>query len=56
MVMETLSWLVTKANEVGFVEGIHINSSRSEDILISHLLFANDILISCKPMTVNWVI
>jgi len=49
LVMETLSRLICKAIEVGFLEGIHINSSRSEDMWVSHLLFANDTLIFCKP-------
>ena len=48
-VMETLSRLITKANEVGFLEGIYINSCSLEDVLISHLLFADDTLIFCKP-------
>ena len=34
---------------MGFLEGILINGSRSEDTLISHLLFADDTLIFCKP-------
>jgi len=42
LIMETLSRLIFQANEAGFLEGIHINSSHSEDVLISHLLFANE--------------
>jgi len=49
LVMETLSRLIMKATKVGFLEGIHINGSRSEDTLISHLLFADDTLVFCKP-------
>jgi len=49
LVMETLSRLICKATEVGFLEVIHINSSRSEDMWVSHLLFADDTLIFCKP-------
>jgi len=30
---------------VGFLEGIHINGSRLDDVLVSHLLFAGDTLI-----------
>jgi len=48
-VIETLSRLIIKAIEVGFLEGIHINGSRAEDVLVSHLLFAGDTLIFCKP-------
>ena len=49
LVMETLSRLIIKATEVGFLKGIHINGSRSDDVLVSHLLFADDTLIFCKP-------
>ena len=49
LVMETLSRLICKATEVGFLEGIHINNSRSEGMWVSHLLFADDTLIFCKP-------
>ena len=49
LVMEVLIRLIIKAAEVGFLEGIRINGSRSEDILISHLLFTDDTLIFCKP-------
>jgi len=48
-VMEILSRLIIKANEVEFLEGTHINSSHLEDVLISHFLFVNDTLIFCKP-------
>ena len=30
---------------MGFLEGIHINGSRLDDVLVSHLLFAGDTLI-----------
>ena len=48
-VMEALSRLIIEANGVGFLEGIHINSSRLEDVLITHLLFVDDTLIFGKP-------
>jgi len=41
--------LIIKANEVGFLQDIHINVSRLEDALISYLLFADGTLIFCKP-------
>jgi len=41
--------LVFKAVEEGFLDGVHISNSRSEGVLISHLLFADDALIFCKP-------
>ena len=47
--METLSGLIIEAAELGFLEVIHINGSCSKDILISHLLFAEDTLNFCKP-------
>ena len=47
--IETLSKLIIKATEVGFLEGIHINGSLSDDVLVSRWLFANDTLIFCKP-------
>ena len=48
-VMETLSRLIIKAIKVGFLEGIHFNGSRSDDMRVSHLLFADDTLIFFKP-------
>jgi len=48
LVMDTLSRLIIKAIKVGFLKGTHINDSRSEDILISHLLFADDTSMFCK--------
>ena len=46
--METLSKLIIKATKGRFLEGIHINGSWQEDILISHLLFDDDTLIFYK--------
>ena len=48
-VMEALSKLVFKAVEEGFLDGVHISNSRSKGVLISHLLFADNTLIFCKP-------
>jgi len=47
--MEALSKLVLKAVEEGFLEGVKISNSRSEGVLISHFLFADDTLFFCKP-------
>ena len=47
--METLSRLIIKANEVGFLEGNYINGSQLDEVLVSHLLLTDDILIFCKP-------
>jgi len=49
LVMETLSRLIIKANEVGFLEGNYINGSQLDEVLVSHLLLTDDILIFCKP-------
>jgi len=45
LVMETLSILVNKAIGAGFLEAFRINNARSESMLISHLLFADDTLL-----------
>ena len=34
---------------MGALEGIHVNGARSYDTGVSHLLFADDTLIFCKP-------
>ena len=49
LVMETLSKLVFKAGEEGFLNGFRISNPHSEGLLISHLLFADDTLVFCKP-------
>jgi len=47
--MESLSRLIIKATAVGVLEGIHINGACSNGTWASHLLFADDTLIFCKP-------
>jgi len=42
LVMETLSRLVNKAIEAGFLEGFQTTNAWSESLLISHLLFADN--------------
>jgi len=49
LVMDTLSRLVIKAGEEGFLNGFHISNPHSEGLLMSHLLFADDTLVFCKP-------
>jgi len=51
--MESLSKLVIKAVEEGFLDDFLISNPRYEDLLISHLLFADDTLIFCKPNESN---
>ena len=47
--MEALSKLLYKACEAGLLEGFHVGIHRSRDLLVSHLLFADDTLIFCRP-------
>ena len=49
LLMETLSRLITKASDVGSLEGVLISGSHSNDTRVIHLLFADDTLIFCKP-------
>jgi len=49
LAIETLSRLIIKANEVRFLEGLHIKGSSSKDLSISHLLFVDYTLTFCKP-------
>jgi len=46
--MEAVSKLVFKAVEDGFLDGVQFSNSRSEDVLISHLLFDDDTLFSAS--------
>jgi len=45
----TLSKLIIKEVEEGFLIGFHISNPHSKGLLISHLLFADDNLVFCKP-------
>ena len=38
-----------KACEVGLLEGFQVGSARSRGLLVSHLQFADDTLIMCRP-------
>ena len=49
LVMESLSKLINKACEMSLLKGFHAGNSHSPDFLVSHLLFANDTLIFCRP-------
>ena len=53
IVMETLNKLVINTVEEGFLDGMHISNSRSEGVLISHLLLADNTLIFCRPVKSN---
>jgi len=45
MVMEAPSKLVNKTCEVGLLEVFHVGNSQFDGLLVSHLLFDEDILI-----------
>ena len=47
--METLSRLVINAGEEGFLNDFHITNPHFEGLMISHLLFADDTVVFCKP-------
>ena len=47
--METLSRLIFKAGEEGFLNDFHITNPHFEGLMLSHLLFADDTLVFCKP-------
>ena len=47
--MKAFSKLVYKACEAGLIGGFQVGNHRSRDLLVSHLLFANDTLIFCRP-------
>ena len=51
--METLSRLVNKAIDAGFLEGFPITNAWSESMLSSHLLFVDDPLFFYKPNESN---
>ena len=55
LVMETLSKLVIKAGEEGFLNDFRISNPHSEGLLISHLLFADDTVFFASRMKVIWV-
>ena len=44
---------MNKVIDAGFLEGFQITNARSESMLISHSLFADDALFFCKPYESN---
>ena len=46
--METLSCLLNRATVGNFLSGIKINDGRGEELVISHLLYADDTLLFCR--------
>ena len=49
LVMETLSRLIFTAGEEGFLNDFHITNPYSKGLMLSHLFFADDTLVFCKP-------
>lgn len=47
--MEALSWLIKRAVAGGYPEGWKIGTRGIEGQAVTHLLFADDALIFCKP-------
>ena len=50
MAMEVFSASIKRAVEGDFLSGCRVKGRSEEGILISHLLFANDTLVFCKPL------
>ena len=40
---------MNKTCEGGLLEGFHVGNSRSDGLLVSHFLFADDTLMFCRP-------
>jgi len=53
LVMETLTRLVNKAIDMGFLEGFQVTNAWSKSMLIFYLLFVDDTLFFCKPYASN---
>ena len=46
--METLSCLLNRATDENYLSGVKIADGRGEELVISHLLYADDTLLFCK--------
>ena len=46
--MEAYSGLIAKAEEGGFITGFKVVGRDGEGVHVSHLLFADDILLFCE--------
>ena len=60
LVMETLSCILSKAKEGGYIDGFLVKGRNGLGVGVSHLLFANDSLILCdankgKLEHLSWV-
>ena len=47
LIMEAFSNLISRVEEKGFIRGFKV-MGRREGVLVSHLLFADDILLFCE--------
>jgi hypothetical protein len=47
LMMEILSKMLKQAKGYGFIRGFKVNGSRTEDVCISHLLYADDTMLMC---------
>ena len=47
--MEALSCLIAKAVEGGFLSGCRIGGREGDGLTVSHLLYADDTILFCKP-------
>jgi hypothetical protein len=47
LIMEVLSRLLKKTEEWGFIHGFQVGAARGESLGVSHLLDANDTILSC---------
>jgi hypothetical protein len=47
--MEALSRMLSATVESGLLSGFSVGSRNQEEMIVSHLLFANDALLFCEP-------
>ena len=45
--METLSYLLSRAKECGFINGFLVGRRHDAGVEVSHLVFVDDVLILC---------
>ena len=53
LVIETLSYLFSRAKESGFINGFLVRGKSGVGVEVSHLLFANNSLILCDASKEN---
>ena len=47
LMMEILSKMLQQAEGCGFIRGFKVNGTRSEEVCVSHLLYADDTMLMC---------